>query len=121
MKPSGQQIGLRNKNYEFITSARDADGDKIYYKWDWGDGTFSEWLGPYESEEQVSIKHKWSSFGFFNVKVKVRDEHLAQSMWSQPVSVFMPRDNQISNPFDFRLFNHFTNIFQIIKIMKLLL
>ena len=52
--------------------------------------------------------------------VKVRDEHMEQSMWSEPISVFMPRDNQKSNPFNGKLVEKFTYLFQLIRIMKLM-
>jgi hypothetical protein len=120
-KPSGQQLGLKNRNYHFVTTANDADGDEIFYKWDWGDGTLSEWLGPYESNEEISIEHEWNSFGFYKVRVKVRDEHMEQSMWSDSISVFMPRYNQKSNPFSINLVEQFSNLFQLIKLMKLLI
>ena len=103
----------------FKVSAR--IGDKIYFKWDWGDGTFSEWLGPYESEEQVSVKNKWSSFGFFNVKVKVRDEHMEQSLWSDSISVFMPKHAYNSNPFFTKIVELFPNILKITRTIELLI
>lgn len=119
-KPSGQQFGQKNKKYHFLTVSNDNDGDNLFYKWDWGDGTFSEWLGPYESNEEISIGHEWKNFGFYKVRVKVRDEHMAQSMWSESVSVFMPRDNQKSNLFSGKFIEHFTNLFHLIRIMKVI-
>ena len=119
-KPSGAQFGLINNNYHFLTVSNDVDGDEIFYKWDWGDGTFSEWLGPYESNEEISIKHEWENFGFYKIRVKVRDEHMAQSMWSESISIFMPRDNQKSDLFSGRFAEQLTNLFQLIRIMKLL-
>jgi hypothetical protein len=88
-KPSGQRIGVTGENYRFKTTTTDEDGDKIYYKWGWGDGTFSEWLGPFDSGEEVSVLHNWSQRGIYLVKVKARDEHRAESEWSDPLIIIM--------------------------------
>jgi len=89
-KPTGTQNGEVDNEYDFITSTNDPDGDKLYYKWSWGDGTFSDWMGPYDSGEEISISHQWSKKGFYNVKVKARDEHRAESKWSDSLPITMP-------------------------------
>ena len=89
-RPSGQKIGVIGVEYRFKTASADEDGDEIYYKWSWGDGTFSEWLGPFNSNEEVEILHNWSKRGRYEVKVKARDEHRAESGWSDPFPVIMP-------------------------------
>lgn len=95
-KPSGLKNGATEVEYEFSTSTKDSDGDKLYFKWSWGDGTFSDWLGPYESYEEVVITHKWEKMGIYNVKVKARDEHRAESDWSDPLPIAMPKYHQFS-------------------------
>ena len=117
-RPNGKQLGFRLQDYEFITSGTDSDGDELFYKWDWGDGTFSDWMGPYDSGEQVSINHSWKKMGFYNVKVKTRDEHLTQSIWSDSISVIMPKNNRLSNSFISILNERFTNMIQIFRLIK---
>jgi len=56
---------------------------------DWGDGTNSRWLGPYNSDETVQASHKWIGLGSYNIKVKAKDIHQIQSEWSEPVSVLI--------------------------------
>lgn len=90
--PSGDSIGHTGTNYTFTSSATDPDGDKLYFKWSFGDGTFSSWMGPYNSDDQVSASHNWSKRGKYEVKVKVRDEHRAESDWSDPAPIRMPVD-----------------------------
>ncbi|GAG87737.1 unnamed protein product [marine sediment metagenome] len=38
-KPSGESSGKPGVSYVYSSSAIDPDGDQIYYKFDWGDGT----------------------------------------------------------------------------------
>lgn len=105
-KPIGSKNGEVDIEYDFTTSTTDLDGDKLYYKWSWGDGTFSDWLGPYVSGEEISASHQWSKKGFYNVKVKARDEHRAESEWSDPLPISMPASNY------FQLVNLFFNILE---------
>jgi len=88
-KPSGLTMGRIGADYIFKTSATDSDGDKIYYKWDFGDGTFSEWLGPFDPDEETNASHNWSNRGTFQIRVKARDEHRDESDWSEPLSIRM--------------------------------
>ena len=88
--PVGEKKGQVGEEYEFTSSTNDLDGDQIYFKWDFGDGTFSEWLGPYASGEEVSVLKSWDKKGTYQVKVKARDEHRADSEWSDPLPVKMP-------------------------------
>jgi hypothetical protein len=71
--------------------ATDADGDMIYYLWDWGDGNFSEWLGPFASNLTATAQHSWSVKGTYSIRVKAKDVYDTESNWSEPLAVTMPR------------------------------
>jgi parallel beta-helix repeat protein len=42
-------------------------------KWIWGDGTASDWLGPYGPPTVVNASHNWSSIGSYWIRVMLRD------------------------------------------------
>ena len=44
-------------NYTFVSF--DPEGDDIWLYIDWGDGNVEEWIGPYESSEEVTLTHEW--------------------------------------------------------------
>jgi hypothetical protein len=90
LTPSGIRTGTVGQSYTFNTTTTDTDGDTLYYKWSFGDGTFSAWLGPYNSGKQVSVTHNWLKWGNYKVQVKARDEHRSESNWSDPLPVKMP-------------------------------
>jgi len=85
--PSGPIWGLPNQPYTYTTSTTDPDGDQVYYTWDWGDGNFSDWLGPYVSGLIAGASHTWTDIGMYNVRVKAKDVFYAESNWSEPLSV----------------------------------
>lgn len=90
-KPDGTIDGGKGKTYTYNSTTTDSDDDKIYYIFDWGDGKTSGWLGPYNSDVEVSASHSWSSKGNYQIKVKAKDEHGAESDWSDPLGVSMPK------------------------------
>lgn len=96
-RPSGIATGKPREEYTYTTSTTDSNGDKVYYKWDWGDGTTSDWLGPYDSGERVNSTHKWSMQGNYNIRVKARDVTGAESEWSEPLPVSIPKSGVIDS------------------------
>ena len=98
-KPSGPTTGKSGYTYPYFTSASHPDfcsGDAyIQYGWDWGDGSEIEWTDWwYPTEEPVTINHFWSEKGTYQIRVKARDR-FAESEWSDPLSVSMPKNKQL--------------------------
>lgn len=81
-KPKGSTWSNVNVEYTFCTTVTNPDGNMVYYLWDWGDGTTSSWLGPYNPGETVCASHIWSEKGTYCVKVKAKDDHGTESQWS---------------------------------------
>ena len=71
----------------FSAKTSDPDGDQLYYLWDWGDNTTSDWLGPYNSGEEIIASHSWSDEGVYEIKVKAKDANGAESEWSNPFMI----------------------------------
>ena len=89
-RPSGVEQGKVGEEYIFNTVTTDAESDELYYKWNFGNGNFSEWIGPFNSGEQANVTYKWPKRGTYEVRVKARDQHRAESPWSDPLAVKMP-------------------------------
>lgn len=83
--PSGPSEGDVGIEYTFCIEFTDPEEDNIYVMWDWGDGTFSGWLGPFNSGEEVCASHVWTAGGDYELRVKAKDEHGAESNWSDPL------------------------------------
>ncbi|HEC87579.1 MAG TPA: PKD domain-containing protein [Thermoplasmatales archaeon] len=90
-RPSGEMNGRVGHTYTYYSRTTDPDGDQVYYKFSWGDGTSTGWLGPYSSGSTVSASHTWTSWGTYDIKVKAKDIHGNESSWSDPLPVTMPR------------------------------
>jgi len=97
--PEGENEGKIGEEYTFYTVTSDPDEDQLWYKWDWGD-ELSIWVGPYNSVEIVTMLHIWNEQGDYEIKVKARDIHGDESIWSVPLSITMPKQStqQMNTP-----------------------
>jgi len=82
--PSNSKTGVE---CTFSCRSTDPDDDQILFQWDWGDGTLSEWIGPFESGEICTATYEWESEGNYNVKVWSKDVHGELSEWSDEFSL----------------------------------
>jgi len=82
-KPSGPATGQMGMDCTFTATTVDPEGDNISFKFDWGDGNFSDWIGPFASGGTGSATHNWPTIGAYNVMVKAKDDSAGrESGWS---------------------------------------
>ena len=67
--------------YTYKFTSTDPEEDDIYYYIDWGDGTFTDWNGPYGSGLGVKWPQSWDTSGTYIIKAKAKDIHGAESPW----------------------------------------
>jgi len=94
-RPVGPSSGNVNEYYEYSASTHDADGDHLYYLFEWGDGNDSGWLGPFETGIECTASHNWSEQGDYSIRVKARDVFGLESDWSDSLPISMPLEHQI--------------------------
>ncbi len=92
-KPSitGPSQGKVNEPVYFSSFTNDPDGDNVYYLFDWGDGNFSGWLGPYPSGEFCNASHIWTTKGNYSIRVKAKDIYNEESEWSDEMVISIPK------------------------------
>ena len=94
----GSTRGKTGESYTYSAVSTDVDeNDDIYYLFDWGDETFSEWLGPYPSGEEITFDHSWDIKGDYQVRVRAKDTRGAVGEWSDPLPVSMPLTKDITD------------------------
>jgi len=82
--PTGTTLGFINTEYEYVMDTIKEDSS---WRFDWGDGNYSDWLESDESGNLVSKSHSWSKPGVYNVRIKYRNKDMEESPWSPPLSV----------------------------------
>jgi len=115
--PEGTTSGKTKQKQTYTASTTDPDGDDLYYMFDWGDNTSSEWVGPYSSGETASADKTWNNDGVYQIRVVAKDEHGRISGWSDPLEVTMPKIKNVGLNFNLFnwLFERFPNAFPIIR------
>jgi thiol-disulfide isomerase/thioredoxin len=85
--PSGETNGNTGNEYTYTTTTTDPNDDGVWYWFEWGDGSNSGWVGPFNSGQTGSASHIWSDTGIYDVKVKAKDTLGAESTWSATTPV----------------------------------
>ncbi len=115
----GPTRGKAGVEYTYcVINATDPDGDDLWANFSWGDGTYSGWIGPNASGEDICATHTWWR-GNYEIKAKLKDEWGLESPWSDPLPITIPRNK----PFNFNfnllswLFERFPNALPILRHM----
>ena len=70
--PSGPTPIYSIHEYEYSTTTYPEE-HQIFYKWNWGD-SITDWIGPYNSGELVTMTHAWDGPGDYEITVKAKDD-----------------------------------------------
>jgi hypothetical protein len=81
---SGPDTGVINQDLEFTFVTIDPEDDEIEIFIDWGDGTDTGWIGPFQSGEEVIRTHKYSKNGEFTIDARSQDVWHTSS-WSHHI------------------------------------
>ena len=110
--PDGPVTGQVNLVLSYTASGAESNlGHELDYRFDWGDGSFSEWNG--QTQE-----HSWQSEGSYQVKAQARCSEHTQvvSEWSEALSVSISstgieKVGSTQRPAEFRLDQNYPNPF----------
>ena len=100
--PASGEIGIE---YEYTFVSTDPNELDVFYYVSWGDGDTEEWIGPYASSEEVTVKHTWNKEGLYTIMAMVLNTHDSISPWGT-LSISMPKSKTINTPLLIFLENH---------------
>ncbi len=81
---------MLNYTFKAIDNSPFAE-DNIFFYIEWGDGEIEEWIGPYDSGEELILNHTFKEKGTYQIKAKARDVYGATSEWSEPLCIQIPK------------------------------
>jgi rhodanese-related sulfurtransferase len=93
----GEIEGAYDEEYEYTFSSFDPEDVNIYLYIEWGDGDIEEYIGPYQSGEEVILKHTYTEEGNYMIRAKAKDIYDIESDWST-LTVTMPKTLVITRP-----------------------
>ena len=107
----GEINGNIGVEYPYTIKTSDPDGDQVFYYVEWGDGEIVDWIGPYNSGEEITLNHSWTEQGTYKIRVKAKDIYDFESNW-QTLTVTMPK-NKEKIDYIFSRFQYFLRFFSI--------
>jgi hypothetical protein len=91
--PTHGSVGVA---YTYTFNSTDECGNDLFIMVDWGDGTQSEWMGPYASGVEINDTHTWYKVGLYIIKARAIDIFGYAGPWSEhPITI--PRNKEIYN------------------------
>lgn len=112
---TGPTSGKVNKTQSFDVSAVDPQGDDVSLYVNWGDGTNTGWLGPFESGQAIQVGHSFAAQKNYTIKAKAKDIYGHEGK-EQPLQITIPFSYNI--PFLLfweKFFERFPHILPIIR------
>jgi len=110
----GPTDGNAGQSYIYTFVSSDPESHDVRYYIDWGDDTYEDWIGPYDSGEEVVVSHIWGEEDTYTIQAKSKDEFDAESDWAY-LEVTMPVNQQYNFPLLQRLLERFPNAFPILR------
>ena len=95
----------------------DPDGNPMYLWIDWDDGTDTGWIGPYPSDEEVTVNHTWTEKGTYIIKAKAEDIWGAEGPWAN-LTVNVPRNRATYHSMFLRLFERFPLLEKLLTLFR---
>ena len=63
------QVGIE---YYYTIYLIDPEGDIVWYRIDFGDGEWTDWIGPYDSIEKIVFRMSWPTCGVYSFRAEVK-------------------------------------------------
>ena len=112
---SGPSSGKPNRKYSYTLTTTDPEGEQVWYWIDWGDGTNTSWIGPFDSGTEITESHTWKSKENFTIKAKAKDSQDAESNWATLI-ISVPFSYKILTPSLWKqLFERYPYIFPVLR------
>jgi PKD repeat protein len=93
VKPVGPTFVEMGVVEVYTSVAIDPEGGRVRLRFDWGDGSLSDWSAFVDSNVSVSSSHSWGNVSSFMVRAIAQDELGLNSSWSAPLSVMVSQAN----------------------------
>jgi len=111
---TGETEGHYGEEYDYTFISTDPEDQDVWYYIEWDDGDIEEWIGPYESDEEIVRSHTWDEQGEFTIRAKARDIFEEESDWAY-LEVTMPVNQQSTQSWFTWFLERFPNMFPILR------
>jgi hypothetical protein len=96
--PEGPDQCTEYETVVFSTSATEPDNEDVFYRFDWGDGTLSDWIGPFSPGQTGEASYNWTVTGEYEVKSIAKDINGVMGEWSDPATIIIVENSKPDQP-----------------------
>jgi len=111
---TGETEGHYGEEYDYTFISTDPEDQDVWYYIEWGDDQIEDWIGPYNSGDEITVSHIWDEEGDYTIRAKAKDTFDAESDWAY-LEVTMPVNQQSTHPWFHWLLERFPNAFPILR------
>ena len=114
---NGPSRGIPGEKYDYNFVTTDPNDYQVYYWIDWGDGSNTGWLGPFDSDVEITRSHIWESRGLYTIQAKVKNVNGFVSGYGE-LEVNIPRTRASSYLWFEWLFERFPMLEKLLYLLK---
>lgn len=86
---TGKIQGFNNTLYTYSALTTDPNDYPVRYRFDYGNGTFSDWTPFVPSGTSSYLSFAWETPGVYGLRTQAQNQYGLESAWSEPVQVVM--------------------------------
>jgi len=87
---NGPSRGIPDEEYDYTFVTSDPNDEQVYYWIDWDDGSNTGWLGPFDSDVEITRSHIWDKRGVYTIQAKAKNINGFESGYGE-LEVNIPR------------------------------
>jgi hypothetical protein len=97
---TGKIQGLNSTEYTYSAVTIDPAGYQVCYRFDFGNGTFSDWTALVPSGTSSYLTFSWTNPGIYTLRIQAKNQFGLESPWSDPIQIIImdktaPKDETI--------------------------
>jgi hypothetical protein len=86
---TGKIQGFNNTQYTYSAITTDPAEYLVCYRFDYGNGTFSDWTPLVPSGTSSYLMFAWDAPGIYTMRIQAKNQYGLESAWSNPIQIIM--------------------------------
>lgn len=115
---AGENNGKVRVEYNYSFKATSPTGDDIYYVINWGDGTFEQEVGPFNSDEEITVSHVWDEVDSYVISARAKSLDDLCGPWKSFSVTITPKNKEILGALYLSFLEQFPSLPKLFLLLK---